>query len=304
MILQKIKSTKNNNIIEEYKNKVGFIISGVISGFDKGNIIFTVNGNVDMIIPSKEKIKNEKYKIGDSISGVIVGINKKQKYSPIIVSRANKLFIEELMRNEIPEINDGKIKISKIVRVPGFKTKVIVESFDSKIDAISICVGRNGSRIKNIMNEFQREKIDLIHYSENIDDIIKESLAPIKIYDIKHESDTENIFIYTDEESKKILLKKYNKNLFLTSKLIDHKIFVEKYLAVSTFEEIKEKAIKTISDNLDTSLINAMIIVNSGYTTIECIAEEDLDTFIKNCNIDEVSASGIHAAAKVVAEHF
>jgi N utilization substance protein A len=303
MILQKIKSTKNNNIINEYKNKVGYIISGIISGFDKGNIIFTTNGNVDMIIPSKEKIINEKYKIGDFISGVIIGINKKQKYSPIIVSRTSELFIEELIRNNIPEINNGKIKIIKIVRSPGFKTKVMVQSTDSKLDAISICVGKNGSRIKHIINEFQREKIDIIHYSENIDDIIKESLAPVKIYDVKHELDSENIFIYTDEESKKILLKKYNKNLYLTSKLIGRKIFVEKYLSISTFEEIKERAIQTISDNLDTSLINALLIVNSGYTTIECIAEEDLETFIRNCNIDEVSASGIHAAAKVIIEH-
>jgi N utilization substance protein A len=179
----------------------------------------------------------------------------------------------------------------------------MVQSTDSKLDAISICVGKNGSRIKHIINEFQREKIDIIHYSENIDDIIKESLAPVKIYDVKHELDSENIFIYTDEESKKILLKKYNKNLYLTSKLIGRKIFVEKYLSISTFEEIKERAIQTISDNLDTSLINALLIVNSGYTTIECIAEEDLETFIRNCNIDEVSASGIHAAAKVIIEH-
>lgn len=304
MILQKIKQTKNENIVSEYEHKIGTIITGIVSGFDKGNIIFTVNGNVDMIIPQKEKIFNEKYKNGDIISGVIIGVNKKQKYSPIIVSRSSDIFVEELMRNEIPEINDGKLKIMNIVRSPGNLTKVIVKSEDPKLDVVGTCVGKNGIRIKNIKSEFQREKIDIIRHSDNIIDIVKESLLPIKVYDIKPDVlNPSTLIITTDSRSYEHLTKRYNKNVYLTSKLIGHRIVVEKRLDIASFEEIKENAIKTISENLDISLIESKVLVNSGYTTIECIADEDLDTFISNCGLNEITASGIHAAASTIIEH-
>lgn len=304
MILQKIKQTKNENIISEYEHKIGTIITGIVSGFDKGNIIFTVNGNVDMIIPQKEKIFNEKYKNGDVISGVIIGVNKKQKYSPIIVSRSSDIFVEELMRNEIPEINDGKLKIMNIVRSPGNLTKVIVKSEDPKLDVVGTCVGKNGIRIKNIKSEFQHEKIDIIRHSDNIIDIVKESLLPIEVYDIKPDVlNPSTLIITTDSRSYEHLTKRYNKNVYLTSKLIGHRIIVEKRLDIASFEEIKENAIRTISENLDISLIESKVLVNSGYTTIECIADEDLDTFISNCGLNEITASGIHAAASTIIEH-
>lgn len=304
MILQKIKQTKNENIISEYEHKIGTIITGIVSGFDKGNIIFTVNGNVDMIIPQKEKIFNEKYKNGDVISGVIIGVNKKQKYSPIIVSRSSDIFVEELMRNEIPEINDGKLKIMNIVRSPGNLTKVIVKSEDTKLDVVGTCVGKNGIRIKNIKSEFQHEKIDIIRHSDNIIDIVKESLLPIEVYDIKPDVlNPSTLIITTDSRSYEHLIKRYNKNVYLTSKLIGHRIVVEKRLDIASFEEIKENAIRTISENLDISLIESKMLVNSGYTTIECIADEDLDTFISNCGLNEITASGIHAAASTIIEH-
>lgn len=304
MILQKIKQTKNNNIISEYQHKIGTIISGTVSGFDRGNIIFTVNENDDIIIPQKEKIFNEKYKIGDTISGVIIGVNKKQKYSPIIVSRRSNIFIEELMRHEIPEINDGKLKIMNIVRSPGNLTKVIVKSEDPKLDVVGTCVGKNGIRIKNIKSEFQHEKIDIIRYSDNVIDIVKESLLPIEIHDIKPDIlNPSTLIITTDSRSYEHLTKRYNKNVYLTSKLIGQKIIVKKRLDTASFEEIKENAIRTISENLDISLIESKILVNSGYTTIECIANEDLETFISNCGLDEVVASGIHAAASTIIEH-
>lgn len=304
MILQKIKQSKNENIISEYEHKIGTIITGIVSGFDKGNIIFTVNGNVDMIIPQKEKIFNEKYKNGDVISGVIIGVNKKQKYSPIIVSRSSDIFVEELMRNEIPEINDGKLKIMNIVRSPGNLTKIIVKSEDPKLDVVGTCVGKNGIRIKNIKSEFQHEKIDIIRHSDNIIDIVKESLLPIEVYDIKPDVlNPSTLIITTDSRSYEHLTKRYNKNVYLTSKLIGHRIIVEKRLDIASFEEIKENAIRTISENLDISLIESKVLVNSGYTTIECIADEDLDTFITNCGLNEITASGIHAAALTIIEH-
>ena len=304
MILQKIKQTKNENIISEYEHKIGTIVTGIVSGFDKGNIIFTVNGNVDMIIPQKEKIFNEKYKNGDVISGVIIGVNKKQKYSPIIVSRSSDIFVEELMRNEIPEINDGKLKIMNIVRSPGNLTKVIVKSEDPKLDVVGTCVGKNGIRIKNIKSEFQHEKIDIIRHSDNIIDIVKESLLPIEVYDIKPDVlNPSTLIITTDSRSYEHLTKRYNKNVYLTSKLIGHRIVVKKRLDIASFEEIKENAIRTISENLDISLIESKMLVNSGYTTIECIADEDLDTFITNCGLNEITASGIHAAASTIMEH-
>jgi N utilization substance protein A len=208
------------------------------------------------------------------------------------------------MRNEIPEINDGKLKIMNIVRSPGNLTKVIVKSEDPKLDVVGTCVGKNGIRIKNIKSEFQHEKIDIIRHSDNIIDIIKESLLPIEVYDIKPDVlNPLTLIITTDSRSYEHLTKRYNKNVYLTSKLIGHRIIVEKRLDIASFEEIKENAIRTISKNLDISLIESKVLVNSGYTTIDCIADEDLDTFISNCGLNEITASGIHAAASTIIEH-
>lgn len=306
MILQKIKQTKTQNIMEEFQNKIGTIVEGIITGFDKGNIIFTVNGNIDMVIPKNEKIYNERYKTGDSISGVIIDINKKQKYSPIVVSRSSDLFIEELIRREVPELSDNSIEIIKIVRIPGFKSKIVVKSNNPKLEPIGTCVGRNGLRIKNIINEFQNEKIDIVKYSDNTNELIKESLTPYTVLDMKTDYDLENnkiITVSVKPEDYHQIIGRYGKNIALVSKLVDCKITIEKSMDNASFEERKTKAIETISDILDISMIEATAIVNSGYLTIDDIASEELDMFISSCGLGEITAAGVHAASVAVVKH-
>lgn len=301
MILQKIKFAKNSNLIEEYKDRIGDIVSGFVSGFEKGNIIFTVNGNVDMVIPRNEKISSEKYKIGDPISGIILKINEKQKHSPIVVSRSSNKFVEKIIRNEVNEIDDGLLEIVEIARHPGYKTKIAIKSINPKIDPIGSCVGKNGIRIKNIMRELNGERIDVVRYSDNLNEFIKDAFSPIKIDSINNDiDDPSNLIITVSPAEYMNTVGKNGKNISLVSKLVGYKLHVEKSLDTSTFEEKKKNAIQMLSDIFDISIIDATTIVNSGYLTVDGIAEEDLESFVSMCGLDEVAAKGIHAAACTV----
>lgn len=302
MILQKIKNTRNINISQKYKDRIGEIVNGVVSGFEKGNIIITVDGNIDVVMPRSEKIPSEKYKNGDVISCMIIKINEKQKHSPVVVSRACEGYVEAVMKKEISEIDDGVVEIVDISRNPGFRTKVSVKSNDPKVDPIGSCVGKGGIRIRNIMHELGGEKIDLVRYSENLYEYIKEAMSPIRTEITGIDSSDSTVTVVVSPSDYMNALGKSGKNVSLVSRLVGYRIHIMKSMESASFEEQKDYAIRTLSDIFDISLIDANIIVNAGFLTPECIAAEESDTFVKTCGLDEIQAIGIYAAAKTIVE--
>jgi len=304
LIMQKIKNAKDFNTISEYKTKTGDIVSGTVTGIDRGNIILTVNGRTEMVIPKSERILKEKFKIGDSVHGIILGVNEKQKHSPIVVSRSSKRYIEELMKREVSELNDGTLEIMGVSRDPGHRAKIAIRSNNDRVDPVGSCVGRRGVRINNVKNELSGERIDIIRYSENVMDFIKDALAPARVESIEYDPhDQEALLVTVSPDQYPLAVGRFGNNVRLASELVGHRIHVKKSMLTASFEEQKEYAVATLSEMFDISTADATQIVNSGFLTPEGIAEEDEVTFISSTGLDEVKGKGIYAAAVAITNH-
>lgn len=303
LILQKLKTAKNFNLVSNYKDRVGDIVSGIVSGIEKGNIIFNVNGKTSMVIPRNERIQKEKYNIGDAISGVIIGVNEKQRNSPIVVSRANSRFLEELMKREVSEIADGTVEILNICRDPGHRAKILVRSNNSLVDPVGSCVGRKGMRINNIKTALSGERLDIIRYSDSVSDLVKEALSPAKVEDVGIDtSDPNSITVTVSPEEYSKAVGKFGSNVRMASAIVGKKIHVVKAVALMSFDEQKAHAIHTLSDMFSIPVNVADQIVNAGYLTPEGIVEDDEVSFVASTGLDEVTGKGLYAAARAVVD--
>lgn len=302
-IFQKLKTVRNSNVVANYKDRIGDIVSGTVSGIERGNIIFTANGKTEMVIPREERIAREKYKIGDPIDGVIIGINEKQRNSPIVVSRSSKRFLEELLRKEVSEIADGVVEIMEISRNPGFRSKILVRSKNSSVDPVGACVGRRGSRINSVKNSLSGEKIDIVRFSDSIEDMVKEALAPAKVKSVELDAidpDVVNVTVFPEEYANAV--GKFGSNVKMASEIVGRKILVKKALSMLSFDEQKDHMVTTMSEMLSISKNVAEQIVNAGYLSPEGITEDDEGSFIASTGLDEITGRGIYAAARAVVD--
>jgi transcription termination/antitermination protein NusA len=302
-ILQKLKTVRNTNVILNYKDRIGDIVSGTVSGIEKGSIIFTVNGRTEMVIPRSERILKETYKIGDPIDGVIIGINEKQRNSPITVSRSSKRFLEELLRREVSEIADGTVEIMEVSRDPGFRSKILVRSKNTTVDPVGACVGRKGARINNIKNALSGERVDIVRFSDKMEDMVREALAPARVKSVDFDvldPGVINVTVFPEEYARAV--GKSGSNVRMASEIVGKKINVRKALAMLSFEEQKEHTVLTMAEMLSITKTVAEQIVNAGYLAPEGIAEDDEASFIYATGLDEVTGKGIYAAARTIVE--
>lgn len=199
----RINDLKKNVLIKKYEDRVGDIVSGeVYQVWKKEVLILDEDGN-EMLLPKTEQIPSDYFKKGDSVRAVVKKVELKNSQAIIILSRTSPVFLEKLLEIEVPEIFDGLIVVKKIVRDPGERAKVAVESYDDRIDPVGACVGMKGSRIHGIVRELKNENIDVINYTTNIQLLIQRSLTPAKITSI--DLDTEklhaNVFLKPDQVS-------------------------------------------------------------------------------------------------------
>lgn len=300
LIKQKIRDAKRTNEIEDNLTRVGDIVSGTVSGIDRGDIIIQ-SGNSEMVLPRKEQIRKDKFKIGDTVKAVILEINPKAKHSPVVLSRSNKKFLEAILMKEVSEINDGLIDIVSIVRDPGMRAKICLRSNNENIDPVGSCVGKGGSRINNIRSYISGERIDIIKYSDNISDFISQSLAPAEVVSVEinpMNPDTVDVVVRDDQYA--LAVGRNGQNVNLASKLTGYDINIMKSLDTLSFEERKRISVERMSDMLSISTEDAERIVNSGYLTMDQISDEDVESFISATGLDEVKGRGIHAAATAV----
>ncbi|MCX7956804.1 MAG: transcription termination factor NusA [Endomicrobia bacterium] len=192
VVIQRLNESYKRNIFEEYSSKIGKIVTGVVYAIRGKTVILTID-NLEGIIPQREQVFKEKFKINQEIKVLIKDVERTRKGIRIIASRFDKNFIKELFSNEIPEIKDNIIEIVKIVRAAGHRTKIILKSNNPKIDPVGSCVGIKGARIKTIIEELQGEKIDLVPYTENIEKLIAYSLVPWKVEKVEIEDKDKKI---------------------------------------------------------------------------------------------------------------
>ena len=259
VIIQKIREAERNIMFDEYSEKKGEIVSGPIQKADRGIVVVDL-GRVEGIMPTKEQIPTEKYRVNDKIKAYVADVKRGEKGSlQVIISRTNTDFVRKLLELEIPEIYEGLIEIKSVSRDPGSRSKVAVYSQDKNIDPVGSCVGQRGIRIQNIIIELNGEKIDVIEWSEDPATYIAAALLPAKIMavDIKEEEKFAQVIVPDEELS--LAIGKAGQNARLAAKLTNWKIdiksesqFREMLLSEQNKEELSQTENKVEENNVET----------------------------------------------------
>ncbi|MBD9159107.1 MAG: transcription termination/antitermination protein NusA [Clostridiales bacterium] len=239
VIIQKLREAEREIVYNEFEERKGEIVSGLIQKAD-GNIVVMDLGKLEGVMPKKEQIPTETYRVNDKIKGYIVKVEKGQKGAPqVIVSRSHPDFVRKLLEFEIPEIYEGVIEIKSVSRDPGYRSKVAVYSPDPNIDPVGSCVGQKGVRIQNVINELNGEKIDVIEWNEDPSIYIAASLLPAQILavDIKPENRFAQVIVPDDQLS--LAIGKSGQNARLAARLTDWKIDIK---SETQFRELLSKA--------------------------------------------------------------
>ena len=218
IMIQKIREAERDVIYTDYEAKIDTLVNGTVQRFDKGAIIVNL-GRTEGIVPRQEQVFNEQYRPGDRIRAYVVKVQKKGQKVMIILSRTHPNLVKELFTVEVPEIGDRIVEIKGIVREPGHRTKIAVHSSDMKVDAIGACVGVRGTRIRNIVEELNGEKIDIVRWNESQDLFIRNALSPAEISAVELDRETQRARVIVPEDQLSLAIGKKGQNVRLTAKL-------------------------------------------------------------------------------------
>ncbi len=249
VVVQKIREVERDMVFNEYNDKKGEIVSGLVQKADAGTSIIVDLGKLEGIMPLKEQVPTEKYKVNDKIKAYVVSVERGLKGNPqAIISRAHPDFVRRLFELEIPEIYEGLIEVKSVSRDPGNRSKVAVYSKNENIDPVGSCVGQKGVRIQNIINELNGEKIDVIEWSEDPSTYIAASLLPAQVLavDVKEEEKFAQVIVPDDQLS--LAIGKAGQNARLAARLTNWKIDIK---SESQFREMLASAQESEEDELD-----------------------------------------------------
>ena len=303
MIMQKIRDAERTNTFSEYKDRVGDIVSGTVSSIGAHRDVYVTVGKVEMVLPGKERIPTEDLQVGDTVRAIVIRVDPDAKGPSVVISRASGKFVEALFRLEVSEISDGVVEIMGVSRDPGYRAKLAVRTSNENVDPVGACVGQRGSRVRTIVNELSGEKIDIVRWNEDIRQYVAQALAPAKLESIEVDPAQPNtVHIVAAADQYSLALGKRGQNVRLATKLTGWHVEVKKSMATASFEDQKAEAIKELAEMFSVSTAVATQMADAGYLTVDGIAEEDEASFIAATGLDEVTAKGVYAAAKAVAE--
>lgn len=229
IIQQKLRGAERDVIYEEYRHRVGELISGTVKRFVRGMNLIIDLGKVEAIMPMRHYPKTEKYHVGEKVLALLHEVSDTENGgAEVVLSRSHPDFVRQLVAQEVPEISDGTVIIDKIVRDPGYRTKLTVRSTDIKVDPVGASVGMRGMRVKNVMRELKNEKIDIIPYSSDPIELLQNALSPIEIRKISINPEDRVISIVVDDDAFAAALGKRGMNARLNSELIDHEIEIQR----------------------------------------------------------------------------
>lgn len=288
----KILEREKQDIYLNYKDRIGEIVTGEIHQIWKKEILILDDDGNELRLPKSEQIPNDKYRKGDTIRAVIEDVELKNGNPIVKLSRTSPLFLERLFENEIPEILDGLITIKKIVRIPGERAKVAVESYDERVDPVGACVGMKGSRIHGIVRELHNENIDIINYTSNIQLYIQRSLSPAKINSIKINPETKEAEVYLNPDQVSLAIGKGGLNIKLASLLVEYKIDV--YREMDDSEE--DVDLDEFADEIESWVIDALKAI--GCDTAKSVLELSEEELIQRTDLEEETIKDVRNILK------
>ncbi len=289
-LIQRVKDLEKEIIINKYDDLIGEIITGEIYQILSREVLLVdVEGN-EISLPRSEQIPKDRYRKGDSLRGIILSVEMFRGNPKITLSRTNPKFLEKLFEKEVPEIFDGLITIKKVVREPGERAKICVESYDDRIDPVGACVGMNGSRIHSIVRELQNENIDVINFTTNTDLYITRALSPAKITSLKIEKENKRVSVYLKPDQVSLAIGKGGQNIKLASKLLDLEIDVFRELDGLQEEDVD---LEEFSDEIEGWIIDELKRI--GLDTAKAVLNIEKDDLLKRSDLEEETVDNIRA---------
>lgn len=288
-LISRIMELEKDEVYKSYVDRVGEIVMGEVHQILKREVLVIddATGN-ELILPRNEMIKGDFFRKGDMVKGVIRKVEMKNNTPVVIFSRTDNVFLEKLMEQEVPEIEDGLITIKKIVRMPGERAKVAVESYDDRIDPVGACVGMKGSRIHGIVRELKNENIDIVNFTNNHSLFIQRSLTPAKVSSIDIDMDQMRASVYLEPDQVSLAIGKGGTNIKLASKLTGFEIDVFRN---NDEMEIDDVDLEEFSDEIEAWIIESLknIGCDSARSVLELSREELIRrTDLEDETIDEV----------------
>ncbi|MDO9000427.1 MAG: transcription termination factor NusA [Bacteroidota bacterium] len=296
-LVQKILELEKSEIYNKYKEKVGDIITAEVYQVWKKEIMLMDDEGNELLLPKTEQIPSDFFKKGDTVKAVVSKVDLKNGTPSIIVSRTSPVFLERLFENEVPEIFDGLITIKKIVREPGERAKVAVESYDDRIDPVGACVGMKGSRIHGIVRELKNENIDVINYTTNAQLLIQRTLSPAKITSIKIDEDTKRAEVFLKPDQISLAIGKGGFNIKLAGKLTGYEIDVFRDTDIDV--ETEDVDLEEFSDEIDADIIEQLKTI--GCDTAKAVLELSNEELVRRTGIAE---EAIQSVRDVLASEF
>ncbi|MCZ6574642.1 MAG: transcription termination factor NusA [Planctomycetota bacterium] len=218
VIIQKIREAERDVVFDEYQSRLHTIVTGSVQRFEGGTIIANL-GRTEAILPKTEQVRGENYRVGDRIRAYVMDIKKLGQKVKIVLSRSHPDFIRKLFELEVPELAEGLIEVKTLVREAGYKTKMAVQSLDGKVDGIGACVGVRGTRLKNVIDELNGEKIDVIRWSDQSDELIGNALKPAQVNAIALDPENMRAKVVVDDDQLSLAIGRRGQNVRLAAKL-------------------------------------------------------------------------------------
>ncbi len=294
-LTSRILDLEKNNVFLKYKDRIGDIITGEVYQVWKREILILDEEANELILPKSEQIPSDYFRKGDTIRAVVIKVEMRNNTPLILLSRTSPVFLERLFELEVPEIFDGLITIKNIVRVPGERAKVAVESYDERIDPVGACVGMKGSRIHGIVRELKNENIDVINFTNNIQLYITRALSPAKITSIKLDQENRKAEVYLKPNEVSLAIGKGGLNIRLASQLTGHEIDV--YREGSEDEE--DVNLEEFADEIDGWILDELKAV--GCDTAKSVLELTVPDLVKRTDLEEET---INEVLKILRSEF
>ncbi|MCQ2228185.1 MAG: transcription termination factor NusA [Bacteroidales bacterium] len=287
-----IMELEKDNIYQLYKDRIGQVVVGEVYQVWKREVLVRDEEGNDLILPKTEQIPSDFFRKGDTLRAVVVRVEIKNNNPLIILSRTSPIFLERLFESEVPEIFDGLITIKKIVRMPGERAKVAVESYDDRIDPVGACVGMKGSRIHSIVRELRNENIDVINFTNNIQLYIQRALNPARINSIKVDEEKGRAEVYLDADQVSLAIGRGGSNIKLAMQLCGYDIDV--YREQSEGEE--DVQLEEFEDEIDGWVIDALKQI--GCDTAKSVLELGREELLRRTDLEEETIADVLSILK------
>ena len=302
VIVQKVREAERERQYEEYKDRIGQIVNGLVKRVEYGSIIVDL-GRAEAVVRRDELLPRESFRVGDRVRAYVYDVRRELRGPQIFLSRTHPQFMAKLFAQEVPEVYDSIIEIRAVARDPGSRAKIGVFSNDTSIDPVGACVGMRGSRVQAVVNELQGEKIDIIQWSPDAATFIVNALAPAEVTKVVLDEDAQRIEVVVPDDQLSLAIGRRGQNVRLASQLTswDIDILTEAEESERRQEEFRERS-QMFVDTLDVDEVIGQLLVTEGFTEMEEVAYVPIEELTAIEGFDEELAAALSSRAKVYLE--